>query len=86
MSRRSDEALARGAGLFLLLVALAACGWALTTRSVPDPPSYALGSDLIYRLERIAVIVLVAALPTLLIGQLLAGRFPKGFGRGGIRW
>lgn len=83
----SGDKVARGLGLALSAVALLAIAWAFAFSDIAGAaPAYALGSELVYRLERAVGATLLLAIPCAVIAPLLTGRLPKSVGREGVDW
>jgi hypothetical protein len=51
-----------------------------------DVPSYAMGSELLFRLERSLAIAAALILPALVVAPLLAGALPRRISSNGIDW
>jgi hypothetical protein len=85
MRPRADS-VARALGVALFVTTVAALIWAFAFNDVGPAPDYALGSELVYRLEQAIAAILLLAIPMIVIGQLLAGRLPKGLGKDGVEW
>ena len=81
--------LARVAGSLVLAVAVLAGLWAFnwTDSQLPaDVPAYALDSASVLRAEWALAITVAAALPLILVGRLLTGRFPDKLSSQGPEW
>ena len=85
----NSTTLARVAGGFVLVVAVLAGIWAFrwTGADLPaDVPAYALESASVLRAEWALAITVAAALPLILVGRLLSGRFPDKLSSQGPEW
>lgn len=86
----TSRLVARVTGIALAGVGVAALVWAfgfVSSDDLPDPPpSYALESAIILRAEWALVATVAAAIPLVLIGRLLTGRFPDRISTRGAEW
>lgn len=78
---------ARLSGLAIGVVAVAIVVWAFAVEAAPAPvPEYALGSTMLWRAERAAATILLAATLVIVLAHLLTGRLPRSVGREGLEW
>lgn len=71
----------------MLVLALASVAWAFGYASMPEKaPSYALESRVVLRAEMALALTAAAAIPLMLVGRLLAGRFPDRISAQGAEW
>src|SRR5262249_4798287 len=83
----SEAVIARALGLLVITWALAASFWSFALASAPgSAPDYALDSLPLYRLERVALAVLLVTAPGAVVAQLLTGRVPRSIGRVGVEF
>lgn len=84
---RAEHALARGLGIALGLLALAALLWSFGLEAAPAPaPAYALASPVIWRLERAVAAIVLLSVPAIVIARLLIGHLPQRIGSEGVGW
>lgn len=83
----SSKTAAQIVGVALLLIGIGSTVWAFAYAKVPhEIPDYALESRAVLRAEMALALTLAAAIFLLLVGRLLAGRFPDRISAQGAEW
>jgi hypothetical protein len=77
--------IARRLAVALLIAATVAFVWT-AIQGGSNAPGYALGSPVVYAIERAVVALVLVAVPAVFIAQLLAGNLPQSLTTSGVTW